>query len=60
VSGARRAGIAAAAGAAAYRLVTSGALTLDLGVGRRLQPLGSLVRTIAAPHEVVFDVIAAP
>ena len=45
---------------AAYRLVTSGALTLDLGLGRRLQPLGPLVRTIAAPREVVFDVIAAP
>ena len=51
---------AAAAGTAAYRLVTSGALTLDLGAGRRLQPLGPLLRTIAAPREVVFDVIAAP
>jgi hypothetical protein len=56
----RRASVAAAVGMAAYRLVTSGALTLDLGVGRRLQPLGPLVRTIAAPREVVFDVIAAP
>jgi hypothetical protein len=44
----------------AYRLLTSGALTLDLGVGRRRQALGPLVRTIAAPQEVVFDVIAAP
>jgi hypothetical protein len=43
-----------------YRLVTSGKLTLDLGIGRRLQPLGPLERTIAAPPEVVFDVIAAP
>jgi hypothetical protein len=43
-----------------YRLVASGALTLDLGVGRRLQPLGPLQRTIAAPPEVVFDVIASP
>jgi hypothetical protein len=49
-----------AGGGAAYRLVTSGALTLDLGVGRRLQPLGPIVRTIAAPRELVFEVIAAP
>lgn len=57
---ARRAGVAALAGTAAYRLATSGALTLDVGLGRRLQPLGPLVRTIAAPREIVFDVIAAP
>jgi polyketide cyclase/dehydrase/lipid transport protein len=43
-----------------YRLLASGSLTLDLGVGRRLQPLGPLERAIAAPPEVVFDVIAAP
>ena len=44
----------------AYRLFASGALTLDLGVGRRGQLLGPLVETIRAPREVVFDVIAAP
>jgi hypothetical protein len=44
----------------AYRMLASGALTIDLGVGRRLQPLGPLVRAIAAPPEVVFDVIAGP
>jgi hypothetical protein len=44
----------------AYRLLTSGSLTLDLGLGRRLQPLGPLVQTIRAPREIVFDVIAAP
>ena len=60
MSAVRRASVAAAVGTAAYRLVTSGALTLDLGVGRRLQPLGPLLRTIAAPRELVFDVIAAP
>jgi hypothetical protein len=54
-------GFALAAGVGtSYRLVTSGALTLDLGLGRRLQPLGPLIRTIAAPRELVFDVIAAP
>jgi hypothetical protein len=44
----------------AYRLLASGALTVDLGVGRRLRPLGPLVRTIRAPREIVFDVIAGP
>jgi hypothetical protein len=44
----------------AYRLLASGALTLDLGVGRRAQVLGPLVETIEAPREVVFDVVAAP
>jgi hypothetical protein len=44
----------------AYRLVAGGALTLDLDLGRRLRPLGPLVLTIAAPREVVFEVIAAP
>src|SRR5262249_55333307 len=43
-----------------YRLVASGSLTIDVGVGRRLQPLGPLERTIGAPPEAVFDVIAAP
>jgi hypothetical protein len=43
-----------------YRLLARGALTVDLGVGRRLRPLGPLAQTIAAPPEVVFDVIAAP
>jgi hypothetical protein len=43
-----------------YRLLSGGALTIDVGVGRRLRPLGPLSKTIAAPPEVVFDVIAAP
>jgi hypothetical protein len=45
---------------AGYRLLASGKLTLDLGIGRRLQPLGPLERMIDAPPEVVFDLIAAP
>ena len=55
-------GIIALLGAAggAYALVVRGALTLDLGIGRRLRPLGPIERTIAAPPETVFDVIAAP
>ena len=50
----------AAAAAGAYTLLVRGALTLDLGVGRRVRPLGPIMRTIAAPPETVFDVIAAP
>jgi hypothetical protein len=44
----------------AYRLLARGALTLDLGVGRHIQPLGPVVQAIAAPQDLVFDVIAAP
>lgn len=50
--------VASAAGS--YVLVVRGALTLDLDLGRRIRPLGPISRTIAAPPETVFDVIAAP
>jgi hypothetical protein len=53
-------GVLAFAARRAYRLLTSGALTLDLDVGRRRQPLGPLLHAIRAPQEVVFDVIAGP
>lgn len=46
--------------AAGYVLNVRGALTLDLGIGRRVRPLGPITRTFAAPPELVFDVIAAP
>lgn len=49
-----------AAAAGGYVLVVRGALTLDLGIGRRVRPLGPIERTIAAPPETVFDLIAAP
>lgn len=48
------------AGWRAYRLHAAGAITVDLGIGRRVQPLGPLAWRIAAPREIVFDVIAAP
>src|SRR5215208_3804698 len=51
------AGSLLAAGAA---LVARAGLTLDIGVGRRLRPLGPITLDIAAPPEIVFDVIAAP
>jgi hypothetical protein len=41
-------------------LATRGALTVDLGIGRRVRPLGPMRFPIGAPPEVVFDVIAAP
>jgi uncharacterized protein YndB with AHSA1/START domain len=54
---------AAAAGSllsAGAALVARAGLTLDIGLGRRLRPLGPITLEIAAPPEVVFDVIAAP
>jgi len=54
----KRVGVKLVAGAAlgfvarkTYRLLANGALTLDLGVGRWLQPLGPLVQTIRALAE---------
>jgi hypothetical protein len=53
---------AAVAGVAggAYLLLVRGAVTLDLGVGRVLVPLGPLSREIDARRDIVFDVIARP
>lgn len=55
-------GIAALAGLAGggYDQLVRGGLTLDLGIGRTVRPLEPLVVPIAAPREVVFDVVAAP
>jgi len=47
-------------GLGAYVLVVRGLLTLDLGVGRSMRPLGPLSCRIAAPREVVFELISAP
>ncbi|MGH3042319.1 MAG: SRPBCC family protein, partial [Gaiellaceae bacterium] len=43
-----------------YGLLVRGALTLDLGIGRRMRPLGPITLHIDAPREVVYEVIAAP
>jgi hypothetical protein len=53
------AGIAAALGGVSA-LLARGGLTIDLGIGRTLRPLGPLSWQIEAPPEVVFEVIAAP
>jgi hypothetical protein len=53
---------AAGAGVAAagYVGLVTGACPLDLGIGRRVRPLGPQLVEMAAPREVVFDVIAEP
>ncbi|MFW6204915.1 MAG: SRPBCC family protein, partial [Actinomycetota bacterium] len=46
--------------AGGYLGLVTGAVPVDLDVGRRVRPLGPLTSHIAAPRERVFDVIAAP
>lgn len=53
-------GAGVASAALAYVLVVKGAVTLDLGLGRRVRPLGPIRIGIAAPRETVFEVVAAP
>ena len=52
--------VVAGIGAGVYALLARGRLTIDLGVGRSLRPLGPLTLAIDAPRELVFDVISAP
>jgi hypothetical protein len=47
-------------GGAAYVGLVTGAVPIDLGIGRRIRPLGPLRIQIEAPREMVFAVIAAP
>jgi hypothetical protein len=51
---------AAAAGFTGYVGLVTGRLTLDLGIGRRVRPLGPQTIDIDAPRDLVFDVIAQP
>ena len=54
-------GLAGTGGAAGLYLgAVTGALTVDLGVGRRTRPLGPITLTIDAPRERVFAAAAAP
>ncbi len=41
-------------------LMSVGRLTLDIGWGRRIRPLGPRTVRVAAPREIVFDHIAVP
>lgn len=52
-------GLGALGSGFAYLAVT-GRLTLDLGWGRVVRPLGPLVVHASAPKQVVFDVVAQP
>jgi Polyketide cyclase / dehydrase and lipid transport len=47
-------------GVALWALLVRGSLTVDLGVGRRYRPLGPLRVRIAAPREIVYDVVSSP
>jgi len=52
---------AATAGAGAVYLgLVTGAVPVNLGIGRTTRPLGPLSVEIAAPRDTVFDVISAP
>jgi hypothetical protein len=51
---------AVAAAVLGYLGVITGTLHLDLGIGRRTRPLGPQTVDIAAPRELVFDIIAQP
>ena len=48
------------AGILLWALVVRGSLAPDLGIGRRSRQLGPLTLRIAAPREVVFDVVSGP
>jgi len=50
----------ALAGRGIYRLLARGQLTIDTGIGRSVRALGPVDFEVAAPPEVVFDVIATP
>jgi hypothetical protein len=52
--------VGAGVAAVGYVGLVTGACPLDLGVGRRVRPLGPQLVDMAAPREVVFDVIAEP
>ena len=54
------AAVGAGVAAAGYVGLVTGACPLDLGLGRRVRPLGPQLVEMAAPRELVFDVIAEP
>jgi hypothetical protein len=53
-------GALAAVGAGAYLGLVTGKLTVDVGLGRRIRPLGPLTVEISAPRDVVYAVATAP
>jgi len=45
---------------AVYLGLVTGAVPINLGIGRTTRPLGPLSVEIAAPRDTVFDVISGP
>jgi hypothetical protein len=62
VTGRRRLTLAALGGIGIglYAALVRGTITIDLGVGRSVRPLGPFTWQISAPRELVFEVISAP
>ncbi|MFR9799237.1 SRPBCC family protein [Streptomyces sp. MS06] len=60
IGGAAAVAAAGSALAAGYLGLVTGAMPLDVGVGRRTRPLGPRRFDIAAPRGTVFEVIAQP
>ncbi|MEJ7791785.1 MAG: hypothetical protein WKF65_07440 [Gaiellaceae bacterium] len=52
------AGVVGGVGLGAYGLLARGSLTVDLGLGRSIRPLGPLTWRIDAPRDLVFDLIS--
>ena len=52
--------VGAGVAAVGYVGLVTGACPIDLGIGRRVRPLGPQLVDMAAPPAVVFDVIAEP
>jgi hypothetical protein len=52
--------VGAGLAAAGYVGLVTGACPLDVGIGRRVRPLGLQPVDVDAPREVVFDVLAEP
>jgi hypothetical protein len=50
----------AGAGLAGYLGLVTGAVTVDLGVGRRVRPLGPIEVIIEAPRHLVYEAACAP
>jgi len=57
IAGGTAVGIAAGAG---YLGLVTGAVPVDLNLGRRVRPLGPQAIDIAAPRQLVFDIVAQP
>lgn len=53
-------GLLLALSAGMFTLLAMGRLHLDLGWGRGIHELGPITITIAAPRELVFEILAAP